>query len=383
MSEVLDHILVTAGTGAPQYQVVHINSEFADQVSDHDPQVVRLPFGKGKPESRLIPPRATALGYSDSLNKLVHNGVALGGLSSLAFDKRSNSWISAVDNHASDPARIWFLRDLADPTVVRDPLVLKRADGTPYDGTTSDDEGLAVLPNGDYVVSSETEPSIRIFGRDGIQKSSLRVPARFTVTCTTPDGQATGNATLEGLTISPSGHTIVAAMEGALSGDVSASGDATAHRFLVYTQDRHGAWSLEKQVEYRTGAGMRIPEVAAYSDDALLVEEASFSPTTGNAVDLYAVSGLKDATDVSGVPNLSAAPAGDALDKKLVADLVKGPTLGATPLEPQANPLLDNFEGMAITTHGSQHVLGVSLISDDNFSTAQRTRVLNLQVKVQ
>jgi len=381
VSEVLDHILVTSGAGSPEYQVVHVNSEYANQVSDHDPQVVRLPFGKGKPESRLVPPDAIALGYSDSLDKLVRNGVELGGLSSLAFDKRANAWVSAVDNHGTDPARIWFVRDLAHPTVVRDPLVLKRADGTPYDGTTSDNEGLAVLPNGDYLVSSETEPSIRIYGRDGIQKASLPVPARFAVTGTTPDGEATSNATLEGLTISPSGHTIVAAMEGALSGDVSASGDATAHRFLVYTQDRHGSWSLEKQVEYRTEAGMRVPEVAAYSDDAFLVEEASFSPITGNAVDLYAVTGLKHATDVSEVANLSAAPATDALSKKLVADLVKGPTLGATPLEPQANPLLDNFEGMAVTGHAG-HTLGVSLISDDNFSATQRTRVLNLSVRV-
>ena len=47
ISQVLDHILVTPGTyltGSVDYQVVHINSEFANQTSDHDPQVVRL-FG--------------------------------------------------------------------------------------------------------------------------------------------------------------------------------------------------------------------------------------------------------------------------------------------------------------------------------------------------
>ena len=42
VSQVLDHILVTAGAGQVQYQVVHINSEFTDQTSDHDPQVGRL-----------------------------------------------------------------------------------------------------------------------------------------------------------------------------------------------------------------------------------------------------------------------------------------------------------------------------------------------------
>ncbi|MFC1416610.1 lamin tail domain-containing protein [Streptacidiphilus cavernicola] len=42
VSEVLDHILVTPGISAPVYQVVHINSEYANQTSDHDPQVVQF-----------------------------------------------------------------------------------------------------------------------------------------------------------------------------------------------------------------------------------------------------------------------------------------------------------------------------------------------------
>jgi len=209
------------------------------------------------------------------------------------------------------------------------------------------------------------------------------VPARFAVTGTTPDGQATANATLEGLTISPDGTTIVAAMEGALSGDTSAT-DSTMHRFLVYSAGRHGSWSLTKQIAYRAEPGQRIPEVAAYGKDSLLVEEASYSPVTGNAVSLYGVTHLSRATDVSDVANLSAEP-GDAISKKLVANLVTCPTLGATPLEPQANPLLDNIEGMAVTgglsVHGF-HGAAISLISDDNFSATQRTRVLNIVAKL-
>jgi hypothetical protein len=41
-SEVLDHIMVDPTITRFQYQVVHINAEFANQTSDHDPQVVRL-----------------------------------------------------------------------------------------------------------------------------------------------------------------------------------------------------------------------------------------------------------------------------------------------------------------------------------------------------
>ncbi|MGE0229041.1 MAG: lamin tail domain-containing protein [Dehalococcoidia bacterium] len=46
-SQMLDHILVSnalLADGSPQYDIVHVNSEFAEQVSDHEPQVVRLAF---------------------------------------------------------------------------------------------------------------------------------------------------------------------------------------------------------------------------------------------------------------------------------------------------------------------------------------------------
>jgi uncharacterized protein len=42
VSQVLDHILVTKDLAGAQYQVIHINAEYTDQASDHDPQVVRL-----------------------------------------------------------------------------------------------------------------------------------------------------------------------------------------------------------------------------------------------------------------------------------------------------------------------------------------------------
>ena len=43
-SQVLDHILITPSlvSSGYSYDVVHVNSEFADQASDHEPQVVRL-----------------------------------------------------------------------------------------------------------------------------------------------------------------------------------------------------------------------------------------------------------------------------------------------------------------------------------------------------
>lgn len=42
VSQVLDHILVSPTINDVNYQVVHVNSEYHNQVSDHDPQVVDL-----------------------------------------------------------------------------------------------------------------------------------------------------------------------------------------------------------------------------------------------------------------------------------------------------------------------------------------------------
>jgi hypothetical protein len=84
---------------------------------------------------------------------------------------------------------------------------------------------------------------------------------------------------------------------------------------------------------------------------------------------------------VSGIANLSLDPAHDVAGKKLVANLVGCPTLGAPSRETQTNPLLDNYEGMAIAL-GGPGLAGVSMISDDNFSPTQFTRVLNLIVRL-
>lgn len=325
---------------------------------------------------RSCPPDALALSYSDALDKLTVDGATLGGLSDLAYDRRAHAYVSSVDNHGTDPSRLWFYRDLNAPHVVRAPLILRRPDGTAYTGVTADNEGLAVLPDGDYLVSSETEPSIRIFGRDGVQTSQLPVPTSFDVA---PAGQATVNKTLEGLTISPDGQQIVAAMEGTLSGDVSPTGDDTYRRFLVYRRGPDGSFGLAKQIGYQVDPGNRVSEVQAYARGRLLVMEAAYSPDAGNSIELYAVTTVASAPDITSVANLSLAPA-DVVSKQLVADVTACPSLGAPAKETQVNPLMDNFEGMTVRASRwpGGYLAAVSLISDDNFDPRQTTRILNL-----
>jgi hypothetical protein len=65
--------------------------------------------------------------------------------------------------------------------------------------------------------------------------------------------------------------------------------------------------------------------------------------------------------------------------------------MGATAKETQTNPLMDNFEGMAIQPLGGSggrggrsghEVAKVTLISDDNFSATQTTRVVSLAARL-
>src|SRR5205085_6214911 len=60
-SQDLDHILLSNNlfSGSFDYDVVHVNSEFADQISDHDPQVVRLTLGPTPTPTATPSPTAT------------------------------------------------------------------------------------------------------------------------------------------------------------------------------------------------------------------------------------------------------------------------------------------------------------------------------------
>ncbi|MHA6765652.1 esterase-like activity of phytase family protein [Streptacidiphilus sp. PAMC 29251] len=319
-------------------------------------------------------------GYSDALNKLAVDGDTVGGLSALSWDARRHAYGAVVDHSAGELAKIWFFKNADSPRIVGS-LVLRKPDGTAYDASDFDGEGLTVLADGDYLVSSETEPSVRDFNRQGVEQFALAVPARFLVA---PAGQATSNATLEGLSVSPDGRTVYAAMEGVLSGDVNSStGNADDRRILVYRRNHHGGYDLVKQVGYRLDPGNRISEVASYGSHGLLVLEAAYTAGYGNTVRVYAAKDALHSPDVTAVGDLGDAPAKYLAKKSLLVDVGQCPSLGATSPEQQPDPILDNYEGMTLAPGSARS--GISellLISDDNFSAAQNTRVLRLEVKL-
>lgn len=282
----------------------------------------------------------------------------VGNLSALAVDR--DGQLAAL----SDRSSLFTL----DRTTLQPTSVVPLAD---ENGAALDSEGLVVDRDGTRLVTSETEPSIRRYSRDGRILDRLPVPDALKVA---PAGRATSNQTFEGLTLLPGGHTLLASMEYAISGDSSG-----IVRFQTW--ERKGShFELAAQYAYRSDAGLGVPEVAATPDGRLLVLERGFTSGVGNTVRLY-VADLRHATDTSGIENLTGQDGVRLARKTLLADIADCPSLGATAKQPQPNPLLDNIEGLAVTgaAHGR---LSLLLVSDDNQNAVQTTRFYRLTARL-
>ncbi|GAB19620.1 hypothetical protein GOEFS_092_00450 [Gordonia effusa NBRC 100432] len=312
------------------------------------------PLAEAAPISDRCSNSVEAVGYSDSLDKV--SGV--GGLSALAYDRHSGHYLTLPD-HGRNGAVVFTIADPDNPRILGSPLILKDLSGRAL-GTAPDNEGLALGRDGSLIISSENTPSIQVFGRDGRQRFELPVPPTFRVA---PLGRAKPNATLEGLTVTPSGNRLIAAMEDALLGE----NDSRTHRFLDYRRSASGRYELVRELVYHAGAGMRIADIAAYGEDRIVVLESAFSPSSGNTVRLK----------TSTIGPLAGTAASRVIGNRLLADLTHCPTLGAKSKEPQRNPLMDNYEGLVVTPNGDGRFT-LRLISDDNFSAKQITRLLTL-----
>ncbi|WP_409471989.1 esterase-like activity of phytase family protein [Streptomyces sp. HC307] len=321
-------------------------------------------------ESHACSPSVSIAGFSDALDKTTYEGTFVGNFSALAVDR--NGDLAAL----SDRSSLFALNG----RTLQPEGVVQLADES---GAALDAEGLVVdlphsrlrssggTPIGTYLVSSETEPSIRRHSRDGRILDRLPVPDALRVA---PAGRAVGNGTFEGLTMLPGGRTLIASMEYALSGD-----SAGIVRLQTWKR-HHGSFALGAQYAYRADSGLGVPEVTATPDGRLLVLERGFTVGVGNTVRLY-LADPRHATDTSGIDNLTGQDGVRLIKKTLLADIADCPDLGATAKQPQPNPLLDNIESMTITgrTKGRLNVL---LASDDNQNAVQTTRFYSLRVRM-
>jgi hypothetical protein len=263
----------------------------------------------------------------------------------------------------------------------------------PSGAAPADHEGLAVLPNGNYLLTAEgtgreprRPPSVTEYSRYGEFIRSLPIPDRFVPEPTgTLTRGARGNASFEGLALSPDGRRLFTATETSLVQDgPSATFDAgTNSRILEYVARRDtfepGAeyvYPIDRidKPSYPPGFAVNgLVELLALSRTTLLALERAYvedigQPGTGfNRIRLYRVS-LRGATDVSSLDSLKDQPAIVPVTKQLVLDLSDTPGLDQDLVRG-----LDNFEGMSFGPRLADGRATLVLVSDDNFNASQRT----------
>src|SRR3954451_1377954 len=314
--------------------------------------------------ARACTPLSTLTATSDALNKTSFGGTAVGGLSVLARTGPGQA-LALEDNDGATPARFYDLSLQPGGSGIA-AAVTRVTTLAGVTGANADDEGLAVEPDGSLLVSSETEPTIRHFARNGTALGSLPVPGRFRVA---PAGQASANRTLEGLSLSPSGHRLLAAMEGALSTDPNGADGRPRLRMLSYASNGAGGFGAPKQVAYTAESGHGVSDVLALDDTTVLVLERSLNVDVNFAVRIF-VADLSAATDVTGVAALNGT---QAVPKRLLFDLRACPGGLAA---------LDNVEGVTLGPPYADGRQRLYLISDDNFSSFQHTRLYDVAFRL-
>jgi hypothetical protein len=173
------------------------------------------PAHANAPGSNACSPAVSIDGFSDALDKTTYDGTFVGNFSALAVDRDGS--LAAL----ADRSSLFRL----DARTLQPRAAVHLADEK---GADLDSEGLVIDRDGTRLISSETEPSIRRYSRDGAILDRLPVPPALQVA---PAGRATANQTFEGLTMLPGGHTLLASMEYALSGD-----SAGIVRFQTWTR---------------------------------------------------------------------------------------------------------------------------------------------------
>jgi len=332
---------------------------------------------------------ATALAGSTQID-----GVPLGGLSGLAFDAQTGSYLALSDDRSEKgPARFYRLAiELpAAGTAATSPVVavegavtLVGPGGKPFPRRGVDPEGLAIgrvagIGESRIFVSSEGEakvgqsPFVAEFDLQGHFVRELPLPVRYRAAA----GSAVGvrdNLGFEALSLTPDGHYLLAGAENGLAQESPAAAPGVPSRSRLLRWDLAHGGAPEEFLYVVEAVSVTPPEPAdvivnglvemiALDRDELLTLERQWVPGVGIELKLYSVSlaGLPNAAGVDAPASLALATA----KKTLLLDFAD---LGLP---------LDNFEGMAFGPPLPDGRRPLFVVSDDNFNPdLQKTYVL-------
>jgi hypothetical protein len=240
-------------------------------------------------------------------------------------------------------------------------------------GGPVDLEGIVLLDDG-FIVCSEDGPRIVEVDLRGRFRREVALPSRLS--------NARSNRSLESLTASPSGRYLFTTTEAALTCDGEKASLDAGTRVRVFRMERHG--SLESEHVYATDPApyavgdWGVSDLAAISDDELLVLERGWAKGHGNTARIYRtrIDPRACSTTLDRLPENA-----HTLGKDLQCDLGLLACPGVPPpKQPQASPLLDNYEGLTLGPRLPDGRGSLILVSDDNGHDNQFARIVVLAV---
>ncbi|MFC4008979.1 esterase-like activity of phytase family protein [Nonomuraea purpurea] len=319
---------------------------------------------------------ATLLDYSDELDKLVFEGATVGGLSAIAMTGKTEA-VALMDNEPGGLLHL-SLGDEEDLDVkIRKMTPLLHSDGSPFADEEIDGEGLVLRPDS-VLVSSEIGPAILVFDMStGRQTASLPVPPLFRAQS---KGGEAGRETIESLAATPKRDFLYAGMETPLSRDGAYQG-GNLLRILRYSSAAGNAYKPDAQYAYKADIGLSLTEIVALDSGKLLTLERGHIKGVGNTIRIFQTA-LTKRWDISWNGSLRNEPEEVFAEKTLLVDLGNCPAADAPAPQRQYNALLDNVEGMALGPMLPDRHRVLYLVSDDNLSSAQTTRIYKLDIRL-
>jgi hypothetical protein len=320
------------------------------------------------------------------------DGTVIGGLSGISYDADHKLYyIISDDRSARNPARFYTARISLSNNGIDDVEFVSTqpwldSDGKRFQPLDTDARPPVVPPDAEGIAvdrgrqrlywSSEGErltdgpvlfdPWVRIAGLDGSYLGEFTLPPMLKMS---PDQNGPRqNHALEGLTLTPDGRYLWAAMEGPgyNDGELPTESDGALTRITrldveTGTATAQYAYPLDV-VSAGRGGDNGLTDLVALDDQSFLALERGYG--THVAARVYRLT-VGDATDVLGTGSLRDA-AVIPMTKTLLADLSTTP--GLSPL--------DNVEGITLGPKLPDGRQSVVLCSDDNFSPTQITQFL-------
>jgi hypothetical protein len=260
-------------------------------------------------------------------------------------------------------------------------------------GKVLDMEGLAPLPWGNFLISSEGDnnhkpripPEILDVKKNGAWVRSFEIPKKFIPEASGKQTRGIrNNRGFEAVTGAPSGNQIFLIHEEALVQD--SDEDAGPVRIVVFGMPE--AWVLKpsKELLYQPelgGAkageiqlGGRVTEALALSQDQLLVLERSVQLGTkamGFTCRLF-LANLAGASDISAIESLK------KIELQTVKPVKKELVLDFETLKEKLGGSIENFEGLAFGPEVNKKKTLI-VISDNNFKKSERTQILLFKIE--